>query len=63
MELCSTPGNSSTFAQNEDLTAVRVTSVNGAAVTGKPAHRPVMNRFRPRSGRLAGRAGCSQAHR
>ena len=60
--ICST-GNSSTFAQNGDLTAVRVSSVNGAAVKGKSAHRPIMNRFRPRSGRATGQASRSQAHR
>ena len=62
IELVCTTGNSSTFAQNGDLTAVRVSSVNGAVVTGKPAHPPIMNQFRPRLRRLA-RSGHSQTHR
>ena len=60
--VCTTPGNSSTFAVNADLTAVRVSSVNSAAVKGKPAHPPIMNRFKPRYGRLAARSGHSQTH-
>jgi hypothetical protein len=44
-----------------DLTAVRVSSVNGAAVTGRPAHQPIMNHFTPRLGRLL-RHARSQTH-
>jgi hypothetical protein len=54
--------HSSTFAVNADLTAVRVSSVNGAVVKGKPAHPPIMNHFKPRLRQLA-RSGHSQTHR
>jgi hypothetical protein len=62
IELVCTTGNSSTFAVNADMTAVRVSSVNGAVVTGKPAHPPIMNHFKPRLGRHT-RSGHSQTHR
>jgi hypothetical protein len=56
--LGATPGSQVIEA---DLTAVRVSSVNGAAVTGRPAHRPIMNHFTPGLGRLL-RPARSQAH-
>jgi Collagen triple helix repeat (20 copies) len=47
-----------------DLTAVRVSSVNGAAVTGKPARRPIANHFaRPRPGLPVPRPARSQTPR
>ena len=46
-----------------DLTAVRVSSVNGAAVTGKPARPPIMNHFFWRRGRPAARPARSQTPR
>jgi len=63
IELVCTTGNSSTFAVNADMTAVRVSSVNGAVVKGKPAHPRIMNHFKPRLGRQAARPGRSQAGR
>ena len=56
IELLCTNLTASAEVFEADLTAVRVSSVNGAAVKGKPAHPPIMNRFKPR-------AGHSQAHR
>jgi hypothetical protein len=61
--VCTTLGNSSTFAVNADLTAVRVSSVNGVAVKGKPAHPPIMNHFRPRLRLPAARHARSQTPR
>jgi len=58
--VCTVLGNSSTFAGNADLTAVRVSSVNGATVTGRPAHRRPMNHFK---GFGPAQPGRSQARR
>ena len=44
--VCTVSGNSSTFAGKADMTAVRVSSVNGAVVKGKPAHPRIMNHFK-----------------
>jgi hypothetical protein len=44
-----------------DLAAVSVSSVNGAAVKGKPAHPPIRNHFRPQLGRLPARPARPQA--
>jgi hypothetical protein len=64
IELICAAGLPSTAMAWADLTAVRVSSVNGAAVTGKPAHRPIMNHFfRPRLGRLPTRHARSQTPR
>jgi hypothetical protein len=44
-----------------DLTAVRVSRLNGVPVAGKPAHRPIMNHFvGPWRGRPAARSARSQ---
>jgi hypothetical protein len=56
--VCTTSGNSSTFAGAADITAVRVSSINGAA--GKPAHRRPMNRFK---GFGPAQPGRSHTHR
>jgi hypothetical protein len=45
--ICNTHSASVT-AYRAELTAVSVDKVNGAAVNGKPAHPPIMNRFKPR---------------
>jgi hypothetical protein len=55
IELLCAADTDSTFITSADMTAVRVTSVNGAAVAGKPAHPPIMNHFvLPRPGRPPG---------
>ena len=56
--VCTVAGNSSTFAGKADMTAVRVSSVNGAVVKGKPAHPRIMNHFK---GFGPARPGRSQA--
>jgi hypothetical protein len=63
--ICGLASGAVSVAVNQaDLTAVRVSSVNGVAVTGKPAHRPIMNHFvRPQRGLPAARATRSQAPR
>ena len=54
----------STDIYQADLTATRVSSVNGVAVKGKPAHPPISNHFsRPRPGRLPVRHARSQTSR
>ena len=58
--VCTVAGNSSTFAGKADMTAVRVSSVNGAVVKGKPAHPRIMNHFK---GFGPAQPGRSQASR
>ena len=57
IELICAAATVSTFITEADMTAVRVSSVNGAAVAGKPAHPQIMNHF------VMPRPGRSQAHR
>ena len=59
--ICNTR-NASVTAVEADLTAVSVDKVNGAAVKGRPAHRPIMNLFKPRLRHPAARPTRSQAH-
>jgi hypothetical protein len=59
--VCSTLGGGKRVFE-ADLTATRVSSVNGAAVTGKPAHPRIVNHFKPRFGRWAPRHARAQAH-
>jgi hypothetical protein len=47
---------------NYEITAVRVTSLNGQLANHKPAHRPVMNHFTPRRPSRSARPARSQAH-
>ena len=63
IELLCTNLTASAEVFEADLTAVRVSSVNGAAVTGKPAHRPIMNHFRPQLRLPAARHARSQTPR
>jgi Collagen triple helix repeat (20 copies) len=53
IELTCHTGDASVTAIRADMTAVEVSSVNGAAVKGKPAHPPIMNHFKPRWPRRA----------
>jgi len=62
IELLCTNLTASAEVFEADLTAVRVSSVNGAAVTGKPAHPRIVNHFKPRFGRWAPRHARAQAH-
>jgi hypothetical protein len=52
----------STDLYQADLTATRVSSVNGGTLKGKPAHRPIANHFTPLSPPAARHTG-SQSHR
>jgi hypothetical protein len=63
IELICVARTASTRVTEADLTAVRVSSVNGAAVKGKPAHPPIMNHFRPRLRLPAARHARSQTPR
>jgi hypothetical protein len=47
---------------NYEITAVRVTSLNGQLANRKPAHRRVMNHFTPRRPSRSARAARSQVH-
>ena len=62
IELLCTAKTASTSAEQADLTATRVTSVNGVAVAGKPAHPRILNHFKPRLNLPAARHDRSQAH-
>jgi hypothetical protein len=54
IELLCSAATVSTFITQADMTAVRVSSVNGVAIKGKPAHPRIMNHFvMPRPGRSA----------
>jgi hypothetical protein len=57
IELICAAATVSTSIIEADMTAVRVNSVNGAAVTAKPAHPRIMNHF------VLPRPSRSQAHR
>lgn len=59
--ICNT-GDASVTAVQAELTAVSVDMVNGAAVKGRPAHRPIMNLFKPRLSLPAARPPRCQAH-
>jgi hypothetical protein len=52
----------STVAVQAELTATRVSTVNGAPVRGKPARRQIMNHFNLRPGLPAARHTRSQLH-
>jgi hypothetical protein len=62
IELICAASGSSVVAIQAEMTAVRVSSVNGAAVTGKPAHPRIFNHFQPRPGPPAARHARSQTH-
>ena len=51
----------STVVEQAELTATRVSSVNGAPAK-KPAHSPIRNRFKPQPGLPAGRHTRPQIH-
>jgi hypothetical protein len=57
IELLCAAGTVSTFITEAEMTAVSVSSVNGAAATGKPAHPRIINHF------VLPRPGRSPAHR
>jgi hypothetical protein len=61
--ICGVPNSTSDVnVSRADVTAVQVSSVNGVAVTGRPAHRPIMNHFTPRLGRLLRHARSQRHH-
>ena len=62
IQLICTATTASTQADNTDLTAIEVSSVNGVAVTGKPAHPRIFNHFKPRLSLPAARHARSQTH-
>ena len=62
IQLICTASTTSLQADNADLTATRVSSLNGAAVTGKPAHPRIFNHFKPRLSLPAARHALSQTH-
>jgi len=62
IQLICTASTTSLQADNADLTATRVSSLNGAAVTGKPAHPRIFNHFKPRLSLPAARHARSQTH-
>ena len=62
IQLICTATTASTQADNADLTAIEVSSVNGVAVTGKPAHPRIFNHFKPRLSLPAARHARSQTH-
>jgi hypothetical protein len=62
IELICTTSVASVLTLQTEMTAVRVSSVNGVAVTGKPAHPQIFNHFAPRLSLPAPRHARSQAH-
>ena len=62
IELICTPTTPAVRVFQTAMTATRVSSVNGAAVKGKPVHPRIFNHFRPRPGFLAARHASPQAH-